>query len=362
MPEKGRVYKMNKRWLSAAGAAAIMVAAVGCGSSGSSGGASSGNTSTAGGVTAASINLGVYCSSTCRQDLALHTSPSSVKGKVAFLDDATSFPYGATQYEDAQKYAKEYFPGMSLKVLNGNNDPVTQSQQLNTVVAQGYKVVILDPVVADALVPATKAAEAAGVKIITIDRIVNTPVQAVIKAPDVPLGAREAQYVAGQLHGHGTVAILSGTPGASPTIDRTQGIMSVLKNYPGIHVLSNVNGNYDTNQAYSMVTNLLTRYPKGQMDWIISEADVMSLGAIKAIQGTGRTDVKLASIDGQNEGLQAVQNGQMAADVVYPVVQPAAEVAAAKVLAGETLPANVALTYPLVTKANVSTYLGTNFG
>lgn len=138
--------------------------------------------------------------------------------------------------------------------------------------------------------------------------------------------------------------------------------MSVLKNYPGIHILSNVNGNYDTNTAYSMVTNLLTRYPKGQLDWIISEADNMSLGAIKAIQAAGRTDVKLASIDGQNEGLQAVQNGQMAADVVYPVVQPAAEIAAAKACAGESVPANVALQYPLVTKANVSTYLGTNFG
>jgi ribose transport system substrate-binding protein len=353
---------MNRRWLIAASAAAVMVAAAGCSSSSSSGAASPSSTSRAGSATAASINLGVYCNSTCHQQLALHTSPSSVSCKVAFLDDATSFPYGATQYEDAQKYATEYFPGMSLKVLNGNNDPVIQSQQLNTVVAQGYKIVILDPVVDDALVPATKAAEAAGVKIIDIDRTVNTPVATIIKAPDVPLGAREAQYVVNQLHGQGTVAVLSGTPGASPTIDRTEGIMSVLKKYPGIHVLSNVNGNYDTDTAYSVVTNLLTRYPKGQLDWIISEADNMSLGAIKAIQAAGRTDVKLASIDGQNEGLQAVQNGQMAADVVYPVVQPAAEIAAAKACAGESVPANVALLYPVVTKANVSTYLGTNFG
>ncbi|MGH3258466.1 MAG: substrate-binding domain-containing protein [Streptosporangiaceae bacterium] len=356
---------VDKRWAAAAGLSAIMVTAAACGSSGNgSSGSSTGasSSSSAGSTSAASINLGVYCASTCRQQLALHTSPSSVKCKVAFLDDATSFPYGATQYQEAQKYARKYFPGMSLTVQNGNNDPVAQSQQLNTVVAQGYKVVILDPVVSDALVPATKKAEAAGVKIVDIDRTVNTPVQTIIKAPDVPLGAREAQYVASQLHGHGTVAILSGTPGASPTIDRTQGIMSVLKHYPGIHVVSNVNGNYDTNQSYTAVTNLLTRYPKGQLNWIISEADVMSLGAIKALQGAHRTDVKLASIDGQNQGLQAVQAGQMQADVVYPVVQPAAEVAAAKVCAGESVASQVALLYPLVTKANVSTYLGTNFG
>jgi ABC-type sugar transport system substrate-binding protein len=355
---------MRKQLVGAASLAAVMTVAAGCASSGgsSSGGSSTGSNSSASAPSAASINLGIYCDSTCHQQLTLHASPSSVKCKVAFLDDATSFPYGATQYQEAQKYAKEYFPGMSFTVQNGDNDPVTQSQQVNTVVAQGYKVIVLDPVVSDALVPATKKAEAAGVKIVDIDRTVNTSVQTIIKAPDIPLGAREAQYVVSQMHGQGNVAIVSGTPGASPTIDRTDGIMSVLKRYPGIHVVSNVNGNYDTNQAYNAVTNLLTRYPKGQLSWVISEADNMSLGAVKAIQGTHRTDVKLASIDGQNQGLRAVQSGQMAADVVYPVVQPAAEVAAAKVCAGESVPAKVALQYPLVTSANVSKYLGTNFG
>lgn len=308
------------------------------------------------------INLGPYCDKTCEAALKLGVSPKSVKCKAVFLDDATVFPYGATQYTDAKKYAAKYFPNMKLTVLDGNNDPSTQSSQLDTVVAQGYKYVILDAVVADALAPATKRAVQSGVKVISIDRTVNTPVLSTIKAPDVPLGIREARFVVQQLHGHGNVAILSGTPGASPTIDRTKGIMSVLKKYPKIHIVANINGNYTTSTSEQAVTNLLTRYGKGKLNYIISEADVMTLGAITAERDANRTDVKLASIDGQQQGLQAVQKGQVQADVVYPVVQPAAEVAIAKVCAGEKLPKQINLSYPLVTKANVKKYLGTNFG
>lgn len=314
------------------------------------------------GAGANGIDLGPFCDATCGAALLLTASPSSISCKVALLDDATSFPYGAAQLALSQTYAKKYFPNMQLTVLNGNNDPATQSSQLDTVVSQGFETVILDPVVSDALVPATKRAVTAGVKVVVIDRTVNTPVLSTIKAPDVPLAVRAAQYIAETMHGKGNVAILSGTPGASPTIDRTAGFNQVISKYPGIKVVADVNGNYDTNAGYTAISNLLTRFPKGQIDWIFSEADVMSLGAIKAITAAGRTsDVKLSGIDGQEEGFQAIQAGNYAATVVYPLVQPAAVVAAAKVCAGESLPQSIALSYPLVTRANVAQYLGTTY-
>jgi ribose transport system substrate-binding protein len=310
-----------------------------------------------------SIPLGPYCGAACQAALQLSVAPSSVNCKVAFLDDATSFPYGATQYKRTATDGKKYFPNMKLTVLNGNNDPTTESNQLRTVVAEGYKVVILDAVVKDALGPAAKYAISKGVKIVEIDRTVDAPVLTTIKAPDVPLGEREMGYVAAQMHGKGNIIILSGTPGASPTIDRTTGIENVLKKFPGIHVLSNINGNYDTSTGYTVVRDALSRYAAGKVDWIVSEADVMTLGAVRAIAAAHRQGtVKLASIDGQNEALAIIGKNGFMADVVYPVVEPADVVAAAKACTGETMPKSIALDYPLVTQANVKTYIGTNFG
>jgi ribose transport system substrate-binding protein len=191
---------------------------------------------------------------------------------------------------------------------------------------------------------------------------VSTPVLSTIKAPDVPLGERAAQRIADQLHGSGNVAILSGTPGASPTIDRTTGFMNVMRRYPGIHVVANVNGNYDTNQGYTATKDLLARFASGQLNWIFSEADVMTFGAIKAIQQSKRgSDVKITSIDGQNEAIDAVAAGTLDSTVVYPIVEPMDVAAAAKACTGESMPQSITLLYPLVTKENVATYKGTNF-
>lgn len=324
--------------------------------------AACGGTSSSSGKAAAAIVWGPYCEASCPQALTLKASQESVDCRVAFLDDATSFSYGAAQFQRTKQDAGKYFPNMQLTVYNGNNDPSTQSSQLDTVVSQGIKVVILDPVVKDALVPATKRAVAQGVKVIAIDRTVSTPVLTTIKAPDVPLGERAAQRIADQLHGTGNVAILSGTPGASPTIDRTTGFMNVMKNYPGIHVVANVNGNYDTNQGFTATSDLLSRFPSGKLDWIFSEADIMTFGALRAVQQSNRgSDVKITSIDGQNQAIDAISAGTLDSTVVYPLVEPMDAAAAAKACKGESIPQSIALLYPLVTKENAATYAGTNF-
>jgi ribose transport system substrate-binding protein len=284
-----------------------------------------------------------------------------VKCNVAVITTTTSNPYGAAVLEIGEQ-AKKYFPNMNVSVFNGNNDPVTESSQLNTVVGSGTKIVVLDPVVSDALAPAVKQADAQGVKIIDIDRTVQAPVTTVIKAPDVPLAAKAAEHIAAELHGKGSVAILSGTPGASATIDRTKGFDEAIKKYPGIKIVANLNGNYETGAAYTQISNLLTRYSAGQLSWIFSMADTMSLGAIKALQAANRTDVKLSGVDGENQGIADVQKGVYESTVAYPLAMPAGLAGAAKACVNEQMPKLIPLAYPLITKANAAKYLGTNFG
>jgi ribose transport system substrate-binding protein len=337
------------------------VAACGSSSSSSSGSGSGGSSPPK--AAAAPITFGPYCGAPCQTDLKLKGAPSSVDFKVGFALDATSFPYGAAMQSKTAAAAKKFFPKMKLTILDGNNDPASQAQDVNTLVNQGIKVLIINAVTAQALVPAVKQAVAAGVKVVAVDRTVNTPVLTTVKAPDVPLGERAAQYIVDQLHGHGNVAILSGTPGASPTISRTEGFMNVVKRNPGIHVVANVNGNYDQATAGKVTDDLLSRFGSGKLNAIYSEADVMSLGAIQSLKAQQRSkSLFMVSIDGQQQALQAVQSGDLLATVVYPVVAPEDVIAAAKAGLGESMPQSVPLEYPLVTRANVAKYLGTNFG
>lgn len=306
--------------------------------------------------------LGVFCGEQCRAALASETPPEQVSCQVAFLNPATSFPYGAAQALAAQRVATAY-PGMRFSVLNAEGSVTTQTSQLDTVVNAGADVVILDAVVADALAPAARRAMERGAKVIAVDRSVNAPVLSTIKAPDVELGDRIAEHAAEQLGGRGRVAILSGTPGASPTIDRTTGITRTLARYPGIEIVDDVNGNYDITQGYQATRNLLAKYGSGELDWIISHGDVMSLGAIQAIKAAHREGtVRISGIDGQQQGLERVADGSYEATVVYPVAVSAGVVAAAKTCAGEPLPERIPLDYPLVTRAEVDQYLSTTYG
>jgi ribose transport system substrate-binding protein len=349
---------MVKRVLVCAAAVAAVTVTAGCGSD--SGSASGGAAASA--KHATPLDLGVYCDSTCKQQLTVKADPASIKCKAALLDTTTSNPYGADVLTIGQQ-SRKYFPNMDLKVFDGNNDPATQSSQLDTVVSQGIKTVLLDPVVSDALAPAVKRAQAQGVKVVLIDRTVPVPVVTTIKAPDRPLAGRAMAAIAKSLGGKGNVAILAGLSGASVTQERSKGFYAELKKHPGIKVVATEAGDYDTDKAFTATQNILTRFPKGKLDWIFSMADTMSLGAIKAIEAAGRqNDVKITSIDGQNQGIEAVAQGKLAGTVAYPLAMPAGLAAVAKVCAGETMPSSIALSYPLVDKGNVSTYRGTNFG
>jgi len=309
---------------------------------------------------ALNVEWGAYCGPDCQSALTLQANASDVTCKVAMLVPATSFPYGAAQFQQAQDNAKKYFPNMELTVLNADGDAATQSSQLDTVVSQGIKTIILDPLVRDALVPSTKKAVDSGASVIVVDRTVNTPVLTTIKAPDVPLGERAGEFIAKYLNGKGKVAILSGSAGASPTIDRTAGFMNIMKQYPDIEIVADVAGDYDTAKAEQATTNLLSRFPKGELDLIYTHADVMAFGALPAIKAAGRGgDVKLVGIDGQEQAMDAVAAGDYLATVAYPVVQPMAIIAAAKACMGESMPKEIALDYPLITADNVAEYKGT---
>ena len=94
----------------------------------------------------------------------------------------------------------------------------------------------------------------------------------------------------------------------------------------------------------------------------LTHADVMTFGAIQAIKAAGRqNEIKIFSIDGEEAAFDAIAKGEMESTTVYPVVAPMAVVAAAKALAGESLPEFIKLESPTVTKENLSQYKGTGF-
>ena len=309
-----------------------------------------------------SLDFGPYCGPEAKAALTVKASPDSIKGKVGFAVASLTFPYGVALKNRNEAAAKKYFPNMELQVGDGRNDASIQSSVVDNFIVQGVKVLIINAVEKDALAPAVKRAVNAGIKVIEVDRTVSTPVLTTIKANDIDLGLNAGKHLVSVLGGKGNVVELQGSAAASPTIDRHKGFMQAVADAPGIKVIASEHANYDQAKALQVMEDILQRFPKGQINALFTHADVMTFGAIQAIKAAGRQDeIKIFSIDGEEAAFNAIGKGEMESTTVYPVVAPMAVVAAAKALAGESVPEFIKLESPTVTKENLSQFKGTGF-
>jgi ribose transport system substrate-binding protein len=305
----------------------------------------------------------IYCGDKCKEALRLQADPESVEGSVALSWNGTTHPYGAATLEKGKQLQQKFFPKMKLQTLDGRDDATVQTSQVEDAIAGGIDVLIISPLTTDALVPVVNRAKGEGVKVITADRTVDTDVDLYIGANSVESGRIAGRYFVERLKDGGNVVEITGTLGASATIDRHKGFHEIIEEHPEIKVIADQTGNFVRGGGLQVMQDFLQRFPSGEIDAVYCHNDEMALGAYQAVKEAGREDeMFVTGFDGSDATFQSIKAGQMAATVVYPVMSTECLIGAAKMLAGEELPQEILLETPLVTKQNVNKYLGTNFG
>ncbi|NRF95911.1 substrate-binding domain-containing protein [Paenibacillus frigoriresistens] len=309
------------------------------------------------------IELGKYCGKECQDGLTLKASPDSIKGKVGFAIASLGFSYGVSLKSLTEEAAKKYFPNMELLVGDGQGDPNVQSNIVDDFISKGVKVIIINAVEKDALVPAIERAKKAGIKVISIDRTVNTEVGTTIKSDDIELGTAVGKQLVTVLNGKGRVIEIQGSPGASPTNDRHEGLMRAVKDSPDIKIIASQYANYNQSDAMKVMEDFLQRFSKGEVDAVFAQDDEMAQGAIQAIKASGRlNEIKVFSTHGNQTSFDSIIKGETTATGVYAMPSPMGVVAAAKALAGEPLPSFIKLDSAVViTKENIDKYNHTTY-
>ncbi|RFS84291.1 ribose ABC transporter substrate-binding protein [Actinomadura spongiicola] len=171
---------------------------------------------------------------------------------------------------------------------------------VNTLVSQGAKAIVVLPDSGPAMIPALRAAMRAGVKVVITPgdlggKAGQDYVTAVYDSPESN-GRVWAEWMAKQLNGKGNVVFLGGTPG-NPTSPRVAaGIRESLAKHPQMKLLAGpVDTNWDVAKTQQVTAGLLTRFPK--IDGIISDYGGSTIGAIRAFQAAGRPLVPIATND-----------------------------------------------------------------
>ncbi len=274
--------------------------------------------------------------------------------KVTLALSTLNNPFFVEVRDGAKAEAKKQ--GVTLDVVDAQNDSAQQANQLQTASSGSTKAVIVNPVDSDAAGPSVKALNKADIPVIAVDRTVNdASVDSFIASDNVAGGKQAADDLAKAIGEKGEILVLQGQAGTSASRDRGEGFAEGIKKYPGITVVGKQTANFDRATALDVTTNLLQAHP--DVVGVFAENDEMALGAIKALGSKAGTSVKVAGFDGEADGLSAIKDGTLSSTIAQ---QPAklgalAVDQAVKALKGKA-EKTVQVPVVSVTKSNVDTF------
>ena len=217
---------------------------------------------------------------------------------------------------------------------------------------------IVAPLNSEGLEPALNQARDQGVPVITIDReLTSTPCEdfvTFIGSDFLDQGQRAAEQMIEATGGEATIAILLGSPGNLVTTQRTDGFVQSIEEQDGMEIVAEQTGDFTREGGQEVTAQLIQANP--DIDAIYAENDEMALGALQALRDAGRTpgdDVMLVSIDGTQEAVQAVVDGEIFAVVESnPRFGPLAFDVAQRYLNGEAIPSKLLIEDAIYTQDN----------
>ena len=245
---------------------------------------------------------------------------------VYFIFTGYAYPYFAPMAA-AVKQAAAHYPDMKIRIVNADNSPSQEITDIKEAQAAGAKGIILN-VVQESVTGAAQQALQSGIPLITLDRDVSqlSARDAFIGDNDETMGQEEAQNAIDTLRHNGVtkpwhVVVLQGTLGASPSIGRLKGTMSVLTPLVkdgSVKIILNQSADFATEIAQTTMSAELARTTDIQL--VIDANDAMALGVINAIKTHGLTPGKqilVAGADAQPESLDAVRSGEQLNTVTH---------------------------------------------
>ena len=258
---------------------------------------------------------------------------NSGSGAVGFSVSTLNNPFFVSLSEGAKAEAEKQ--GVKLVVVDAGDDAAKQTNDIEDLISRNVSVLIVNPVDSDAVVPAVQNAVSKGIKVISVDRVVNGVEVDCQIASDNVAGAKMATEYLVELIGEGAKAAeLEGVPGASATIDRGAGFHEAAD--AALEVVASQTANFNRAEGMNVMENILQSSP--EVKGVFAHNDEMALGAVEAVAASGK-DIKIIGFDATEDAVTAVKAGKMAATVAQKpeLMGETAVQTAIKLINGETV-------------------------
>nr|WP_222845702.1 D-ribose ABC transporter substrate-binding protein [Flavilitoribacter nigricans] len=285
-------------------------------------------------------------------------SGSEETKKVAVVISTLNNPWFVVLAESAAENAREL--GYEAKIFDSQNNPATESDNFENLIASGFDAILFNPTDADGSIVNIMKAKAAEVPVFCMDREVNADDAATSQIlSDNYSGCVEIgiEFVKA-LDGRGKYVELLGLVGDNNTWARSGGFHSVVDEFPGLEMVAQQSADFDRNRAMEVMETILQAQP--DIDAVFCGNDAMAMGAYQALQGAGKADaVKVFGFDGAADVIEKIGEGKIVATgMQYPKVmaRTAAEYAHEYFNGRREFPQRVPVEVELVDAGNVDQY------
>ena len=134
------------------------------------------------------------------------------------------------------------------------------------------------------------------------------------------IGRAVGNYIASSLKGKGNVVELTGLGGSTPAMERHQGFMAAISNFPDIKLIDKADAAWEREPAEVEMDSMLRRHPK--IDAVYAHNDRIAPGAYQAAKKVGREKemifVGIDALPGKGNGLEMVLDSVLNATFIYP--------------------------------------------
>ncbi|WPB88362.1 substrate-binding domain-containing protein [Streptomyces malaysiensis] len=277
---------------------------------------------------------------------------------IGFSQATQQSPFYVQLRQGARKAAEK--AGAKLYFADAGGDVTKQNNDIQDLITRGVDVLMVNPVDPKGVKAGLAAAKSAGVSVVTVDRPVPSGAAAHVGRDNTAMGQLVGERIAKELGPKGGKIIeIKGDAGGAVARDRSAGFHKAVAANKKIRVVSGPYCDYIRSKAVTAMQDLLQTNP--DVKAVYAHNDDMALGALQVLKENGRSDVKVAGVDGLMEAVKAIdQHGPYSATALNdPISLGRTAVKTAEDVAdGKKVAASIDAGTALVDRDNAHKYVG----
>jgi ABC-type sugar transport system substrate-binding protein len=244
--------------------------------------------------------------------LAMAASVGAQSYKIAYIPTSIGQPNTNAWLEGMMRVLRKY-PNVKVQSFDPQLKAELQVSYIDDVINQKYDAIVLQAQDAAALSASVKAAEAAGIPVITVNLATLQKHTASVQMADVSAGYLVGKEMGRQLGGKGNVAIIQSPPGALLGVNREKGFrQAIAELYPNIKIVGAQSAEGWQKEIAITIMNSFLQANK-QLDGVFAVNDNMAEGAMIAAEAAGRlAQIKIWGANGQKSTLALIEQGKLA--------------------------------------------------